>query len=410
MQTSKLLSTSRIFLLGSSKLFTCGSRVVISQQPIFQSTRPFSTQLNKLCSESSIRKSKPSFKKEKSFGASSSEKKNKPINMEKKDFQKNKVAPSTIEKKEKKLTYSPEEKSHYFQQIIFPLRKALKERNIEKCLWFFESEAPKYLVSIPIQETNEMLVLLGGVGNFKKAYEMYSKVLEKYQSSGGAKPDINTVESLFFAAKQNRDLSSLNMLKRLEVVLLDDMEALNLKLNNRIFHDLIAVILYGLRGSHSADLKSALNGEEVRGTPYLELTSKTILELYNKLTNKTKFVHTTMIQYLQKMGDVEYIFHIYDELKKGENSVALDTTFYNTLIMCLISNKFETYDDVLFMFEVYREMVEVGGCKPSCHTYNMMLSALKVAHEKNMFENRIESSTIEPSFSIVELYRKVKRV
>ncbi len=123
---------------------------------IFNSCRMLSSKiqfstLNILCSSESSRK--PSFNKKKPFGqsspsasSSSSERRDKPIEnkkrelkpiKEKKPLETKKSNPAVEKKensdnkKEKKLTYSSEEKSHYFQQIIFPLRKALKERNIE---------------------------------------------------------------------------------------------------------------------------------------------------------------------------------------------------------------------------------------------------------------------------------------
>ncbi|KAF0977452.1 hypothetical protein FDP41_003444 [Naegleria fowleri] len=295
-------------------------------------------------------------------------------------------------KKKGELTYTPEEKSKYFQQIIFPLRKALKEKDIDKCIWYFEKEAPKYFVSIPLEESNEYLNLLAGVGNFRKAFEYYSKLFEKCSLKGGTKPDINTIEILFFAAKQNRDLPTLRVLKKLEIVIFEDLNVLKLKVNSKILHDLIAVLVYGIRNNESKnhnELMAVLRGEAI-DEKLSKFTPDTMIELYNNTKHKSKFVHTYMVQYLHLIGKFEQIFIIYDELKKEEKLDALDIKFYNALLMSLINHRFSTHEDVLFMFEIYREIVEVGGCQPTCHTFNMILSALKTANEKQLFISKEE--------------------
>ncbi|KAG2386209.1 hypothetical protein C9374_002655 [Naegleria lovaniensis] len=300
-------------------------------------------------------------------------------------------APKSVVKKKEEFTYTPEEKSKYFQQIIFPLRKALKEKDIDTCVWYFEKEAPKYFVSIPLEESNEYLNLLAGVGNFRKVFEYYSKIFEKFSHKGGSKPDINTIENVFFAAKQNRDLPTMGILKKLEIVIFEDLNKLNLKVNSKILHDLIAVLVHGIRSnSESNELMAALRGEPMDEHLTTKFTPQAMIELYNNTKHKSKFVHTYMVQYLQLIGKFEQIFIIYDELKKEEKKDALDIKFYNSLLMSLINHRFSSHEDVLLLFEIYREMVEVGGCQPTCHTFNMILSALKTANEKQLFISKEE--------------------
>ena len=318
--------------------------------------------------------------------------------IKKKDEKSNKTNSNTattleVNRNDRKFTFTAEQKSKYFQQIIFPLRQALKRKNIEECLYYFREEAPKYLVNIPLPETNELIYLLASVGDLKTALQLYNQMFEKFTTVGGTKPSIQTIESLFYAAKQNRTMSTVVLLKNLEIILLDDMETLELEVSNRVLHDLLFIIVHGIKNceyeSEYNELMQFLRGTEGQASP-TELNADKILEIYDKTKNKNKFIHTLMVQYLDLIGKVEHIFVIYDKLKEEGRKDTLDATFYNTIITSIITHKFSKYEDVLFVLEVYREMIEGGECQPTCHTFNILLSGLKLANERDLFKNRIE--------------------
>ncbi|KAL9646729.1 hypothetical protein ABK040_001151 [Willaertia magna] len=329
--------------------------------------------------------------------------KNRKNSNESKDFRKEKFNSNTNSKLTEKKTFTEEEKTKAFQKIIFELRYQLKKKNLESCLDLYLNEAPRYLVHIPLKETNELLNLVAGIGRFDKAYEIYTGMFKKKEMSSDnndevnlnnnslfvVKPDQTTIENLLYAAKQSRDLSTIDLLNSLRDIIFNDLKILNIELNSKMFNDLIGFIVYTLKNkgdSENDDVRDLLinSKENVK-----KFTPNTLIELYNQVKHKTKFVHTLMVQYLQIVGKVDHIFVIYDTLKK-EGGEMLDTTFYNTILSTIYINRLNSYDDVLFMFEVYREMIEVGGCQPTCHTFNILFSALKLANQKKLFENSIE--------------------